>query len=97
MFQAAVDLPDAGPDAAADAAAARSAATPALQWADAAWAVVLDRLVGARATKADTSVDLRSATDDLVADVCAALPLPSWPAAGPALLRLVGALAGGRG
>ena len=65
---------------------------PALAAADALWNTLLDRLAGARAAKADTAVDLKAASDELIADVAVCVPLPRWPAAGPALLRLAGSL-----
>ena len=94
MLQAAADLPEEGLDQPAGTLACAAAA---LQWADVGWAAILDRAAGAKALKADSAVDLRSAAASLVGDCAALLPLPGWPASGPALLRLAACLAGARG
>lgn len=58
----------------------------------------LNRLAGGRAARADGSdVDARLLTEALLTDALLVHALPAWPAALPALLRLVGALGGGRG
>lgn len=56
------------------------------------------RLAASRGARADSAdVDGRTLLEALLTDVLLVHALPGWPAALPALLRLVGALAGARG
>lgn len=55
------------------------------------------RLTGARVRKADGDTDIKHMVEQVVVDVLLVHCAPEWPAALPALLRLIAALAGKAG
>lgn len=62
-----------------------------------AWCLPCARLGAGRGARADADVDGRLLLEQLLTDVLIVHARPAWPAALPALLRLLGGLAGSRG